>query len=81
MHWASFWKSQYRHDAEDTTENNVMFEKPWSEVTDMDIEDLSTRLATEFGGWIFHEKVDFSKSVPHVQINVDHPEEFRRLKQ
>ena len=45
MHWASFWKSQYRHDAEDTTENNVMFDKPWSEVTDTDIEDLSGRLA------------------------------------
>lgn len=80
MHWASFWKSQYRHDSEDTAENNVMFDKPWSEVTDSDIESLSTKLAEELGGWIFHEKVDFSYKIPHISINRDHPEEFKNNK-
>ena len=73
LHWASFWKSQYRHDAEDTAENNVMFDKPWSEVTDNDIEEVGNRLAQELGGWIFHEKVDYSVNVPHIEINRGHP--------
>jgi len=81
LHWASFWKSQYRHDAEDTAENNVMFDKPWSEVTDEDIEVLSKRLATELGGWIFHTKVDFSANVPHVTLNTSHPIEFLKLRE
>jgi len=81
LHWASFWKSQYRHDAEDTTENNVMFDKPWSEVTDEDIEALSKRLASELGGWIFHTKVDFSANVPHVTLNTTHPVEFLNLRE
>lgn len=76
LHWASFWKSQYRHDAEDTTENNVMFDKPWSEVTDSDIDELASRLAAELGGWIFHQKVDFSAKVPHVTLETDHPAAF-----
>jgi len=78
MHWASFWKSQYRHDAEDTAENNVMFNKPWSDVTEEDIDTLSVDLAEKLGGWIFHEKVDFSYKIPHIKINRDHPEEFKK---
>ena len=80
LHWASFWKSQYRIDSEDTADNNVMFDKPWSEVTDDDIESLSARLANEMGGWIFHEKIDFSKKVPHITINSTHPAEFLKIK-
>jgi len=76
MHWASFWKNQYRHDAEDTAENNVMFDKPWAEVTDDDIELLGNRLASELGGWIFHEKVDFSYKIPYVTIDRNHPAVF-----
>ncbi len=79
LHWASFWKSQYRHDAEDIAENNVMFDKPWSEVTDEDIDSLGARLADELGGWVFHQKVDFSYKVPHVEINRKHPKVFQEL--
>lgn len=81
QHWGSFWKSQYRLDSEDTAENNVMFDKPWSEVTDEDIENLGARLAKELGGWIFHEKVDFSYKIPHVEISRSHPVEFTRLRE
>jgi glycosyltransferase involved in cell wall biosynthesis len=81
LHWASFWKSQYRHDAEDTAENNVMFDKPWAEVTDEDIETLSSRLASELGGWIFHSKVDFSANVPYVSLSTSHPIEFLKLRE
>ncbi len=79
LHWATFWKSQYRHDAEDTADNNVMFDKPWSEVTDEDIDSLGTKLAEEMGGWVFHEKVDFSYRIPHIQINRTHPEVVKEL--
>lgn len=75
-HWAKFWKSQYRHDTEDTPENNVMFDKKWADVTDNDIEALALKLTTQLGGWIFHEKVDFSKPTPHIKINRNHPDVF-----
>lgn len=76
MHWASFWKTQYRLDAEDTAENNVMFDKPWNEVTDEDIDEMSSKLAIELGGWIFHQKVDFNKKVPHINVERNHPKIF-----
>ena len=76
LHWGAFWKSQYRIDSEDTAENNVMFDKPWTDVTDDEINELAQKLASELGGWIFHEKVDFSKNVPHIRITRDHPAVF-----
>jgi glycosyltransferase involved in cell wall biosynthesis len=76
LHWGKFWKSMYRQDTEDTAENNVMFDKPWSDVTDDDITTLSKRLADEMGGWIFHEKIDFSKKVPHISVQRGHPSTF-----
>jgi hypothetical protein len=79
LHWASFWKSQYRLDSADTAENNVMFDKPWSEVTNQDVDELSQKLASELGGWIFHEKVDFSYKIPHITIERNHPTEFTKL--
>jgi glycosyltransferase involved in cell wall biosynthesis len=72
-HWGKFWKSQYRLDEEDTAENNVMFNKPWVDVTDDDIDKFAARLSTEMGGWIFHQPVDFSTPTPHVQIKRGHP--------
>jgi len=76
LHWGKFWKSMYRHDAEDTTENNVMFDKPWAEVSDTDITTMATKLSTELGGWIFHNKVDFSQKVPHISVHRGHPSTF-----
>ena len=68
-HWGQFWKSMYDLDTEDTAENNVCFDKPWSEVTSDDIKVLAQRLEEEKGGHIFHEKVDWNKVVPHVELN------------
>ena len=76
LHWGKFWKSMYRLDSEDTAENNVMFDKPWSEVTKEDIASLSEKLAAEMGGWIFHNKVDFSRKVPHISVQRGHPSKF-----
>ena len=76
LHWGKFWKSMYRHDVEDTAESNVMFNKPWSDVTDDDMVEMGERLATELGGWIFHTKVNFSQKVPHISVNRGHPSTF-----
>ena len=76
LHWGKFWKSMYRLDSEDTAENNVMFDKPWAEVTQEDIEHMSSKLSEELGGWIFHQKVDFSKKVPHISVQRSHPNTF-----
>ena len=65
-HWGKFWKSMYNLDTEDTAENNVCFDKPWSEVTDDDIKVLSQRLEEEKGGHIFHNKVDWGVEVPSI---------------
>ncbi len=81
LHWGEFWKSQYRLDSEDTAENNVMFDKAWSDVTDDDIQEMGAKLASELGGWVFHEKVDFSFKTPHITIERTHPQEFINLMQ
>lgn len=72
-HWGDFWKSMYDLDTEDTAENNVCFDKPWSEVTEEDIKELASKLESEKGGHIFHEKIDWDKHVPHIQIKMPGP--------
>jgi hypothetical protein len=58
---------------EDTAENNMFFQKPWSDVSDNDISSLGKRLSNEMGGWIFHAPVDFSKPTPAMNLIVSHP--------
>lgn len=55
-YWQKHWESLYDIKQEDTAENNMFFDKPWSEVDDSEIYDLATRLASETGGHIFHSK-------------------------
>ena len=57
-----------------------MFDKPWSEVTENEIEDLGKRLASEMGGWIFHEKVDFNRYTPHMSLKSSHPKAYLDMK-
>jgi hypothetical protein len=64
----------YNKNIEDTVENNKFFDKPWHEVTDEEINNLAKFLEEEYGGWIFHSKVDKTKKVPWIKINVNHPE-------
>ena len=67
--WSKFWQSLYNIKQDDTAENNMFFDRPWSEVTEDDIRELAGRLGSEMGGWIFHQRVDFSKPTPHLTIN------------
>lgn len=72
-YWARFWESMYNIKQEDTVENNMFFDKPWSEVTDEDIEDMAARLEDELGGWIFHRKVNWDAKIPHINCVKTHP--------
>ena len=72
-YWSQHWQSLYNIEQEDTADNNLFFGRPWSEVTDDDIETLSVKLANEMGGWIFHSPVDFSRPTPHLSLETNHP--------
>ena len=63
-YWTKHWNSLFNGNLKDTAETNMFFDKPWSEVSEKEIEDLGEKLSSEIGGWIFHNKVDFSKK-PH----------------
>ena len=48
--------------------------KPFGvDVTEEDIEKLSTKLRDELGGWVFHRKVDFSSPTPHIDCESSVP--------
>lgn len=53
--WTRHWNSLYGKSIDDTAENNMMFDVPWSEVTDEMIKDLAVRLQAT-GGHIWHSK-------------------------
>ena len=61
MHYKKFWnkfhKSMYNLDLEDSADNNVMFDKPWSQVDESDILDMSEKLS-KMGPRSFHSKKD-----------------------
>jgi len=67
-YWTKHWQSMYNITQEDTTENNMFFDKPWSEVSDKEITDLAIKLKNEMGGWIFHQKLDFTRPTPSIKI-------------
>jgi len=72
--WSRHWQSLYNIDQDDTSENNMFFDKPWSDVSDKDISDLAANLKEKMGGWIFHSKVNFSNPTPHISLETSHPE-------
>ena len=72
-YWSQHWQSLYDISQEDTGENNMFFGRPWSEVTEDDIQNLSSRLKNEMGGWVFHDPVDFSKPTPYLTLEAGQP--------
>ena len=77
-YWSKHWQSLYNIEQEDTSENNMFFDKPWSEVSKREITNLSKKLSKEMGGWIFHTKVDFNAKTPHISLNGDHPSHIKK---
>ncbi len=72
-YWSKHWQSLYNIEQEDTAENNMFFDKPWSEVSEDEVRDMALKLSNEMGGWVFHQKVDFSKPTPHVMLERSEP--------
>ena len=72
-YWSQHWQSLYDIPQEDTAENNMFFQRPWSEVTDQDIDNLSVELAEKLGGWVFHAPVDFNSPTPHLTLTNGQP--------
>jgi glycosyltransferase involved in cell wall biosynthesis len=70
--WTKFWNSLYNRSMEDTAESNMMFDLPWSEVTDEMIKARAVEIAEGTGGWIWHRKWTGEK-VPHITINKKEP--------
>ena len=74
-YWSKHWQSLYDIQQEDTVENNMFFNKTWSDVTSENIKEMAQRLEDEMGGWIFHSKVDFEKPTPCLEVSESvHPE-------
>lgn len=76
-YWSKHWQSLYNIEQEDTVENNMFFDKCWSDVTNKDIENLSKKLAANMGGWIFHKKLDFSNETPYIDCELSPPENMK----
>jgi glycosyltransferase involved in cell wall biosynthesis len=72
-YWTKHWLSLYDIKQEDTAENNMFFNKPWSKVSEQEIKNMSIRLKNEMGGWIFHRKIDFSQPTPFLKISKKQP--------
>jgi len=72
-YWSKHWQSLYDVRQEDIPENNMFFDSAWSDISDDEINELSEKLSEEMGGWIFHEKIDFSNKTPHISLSGNHP--------
>ena len=72
--WSKFHASLYNRNVEDNAENNKFFNKPWSEVSEKEIVNMANTLNNNFGGWIFHSRVDLEKPTPWYYIESDHPD-------
>jgi glycosyltransferase involved in cell wall biosynthesis len=66
-YWQRHWESLYNIRQEDTAENNKFFDKPWSQVTDQEIDALADKMKRELGGHIFHSKIDWSNPTPWIK--------------
>jgi glycosyltransferase involved in cell wall biosynthesis len=72
-YWSRHWQTIFNISQDDVAENNMFFDKPWSEVSDRDIVELAEKMESTMGGWIFHSKIDFKQKTPHVNIERSHP--------
>lgn len=72
-YWVKHWADLYGKDNSDIAENNFFFNKPWSEVTEEDINNLAKRMKKELGGWLPQKHIDFEEKMPSIQINRNHP--------
>ena len=73
--WRRFHGSMYNLNIEDNAANNVMFEKPWSSVTELDIKDKAEEL-NKLGPRFFHKKMDRQRKGFVIEFNKPVPPEL-----
>lgn len=66
-YWQNHWNALYDKDTSDTAENNMMFDCPWSEVTDEMIAERAELMKEKLGGWIWHRKWNGRSETPHIR--------------
>lgn len=72
-YWQNHWLKLWNKESSDTAENNMMFDLPWSEVTDDDIENRAKLMKDKLGGWIWHNKWDGKTTTDHLTITKHQP--------
>lgn len=71
-YWTRHWNSLYDGDLKDNSETNMMFDLPWSQVTEEMIDARAKELSEKTGGWIWHRKWD-GTCIPHIKCNRSQP--------
>lgn len=71
-YWTRHWNSLFDGSMEDTSDTNMMFDLPWSQVTEAMIEERAKELSEKTGGWIWHRKWN-GQRIPHIRVNVKEP--------
>lgn len=71
-YWQSHWNSISGKNNEDTAENNMMFDVPWSEVTDEMIEERAKEFKEKMSGNVWHKKWD-GRNTPGIICNRSQP--------
>lgn len=77
--WSRHWQVLNGNDSGDIPENNMFFDKKWSEVTDEDIEMKAEELAKQTGGHIFHSKFKGHKTPWMTFKTVTVPDEIQKF--
>ena len=72
-YWANHWNALWNKDTSDTAQNNMMFDVPWSQVTDEMIESRAAQMKQALGGWIWHRKWDGETQTPHMTCTRTQP--------
>lgn len=71
-YWTKHWNSLYNGSLEDSADTNMMFDLPWSEVTEDMIEKRAADLKEKTGGWIWHKKWR-GETVPSIKCARNEP--------
>ena len=77
-YWTGFWESMYNEKYDDIAENNVMFDCPWTEVTDDMVKERSQEFSDKLGGWIWHQKWNGEVTTPHMKISREVPKTMKK---
>jgi hypothetical protein len=72
-YWTKHWESLSGKSYADSAESNMMFDVPWSQVTDDMINSKAEELAEKLGGWIWHKKWDGHTKTHHIVVNKSQP--------